>query len=73
MPYVTWEHFEMGMISQMNEEREIALHRAKCSAARSARGDRHSSAEVGGCYFGEDGWWMSCPQVFDIMRSYDGA
>lgn len=59
------------LLSQMQQEaREIAIHRGECSAARAARGDRYSSADVGGCYFSEDGWWISCPKVYDIMRSY---
>jgi hypothetical protein len=76
MKSVSWEVPLMDWISEMNkvgltEVREIKLHRAECSAARSARGDRYSSAEVGGCYWAEDNWWVDCPKVFEIMRAHD--
>lgn len=72
MDWISQMNQTEDLLSQMRQEaREIAIHRGECSAARSARGDRHLSAEVGGCYFAEDGWWISCPQVFEIMRSYD--
>lgn len=58
----------MDMIS---EQAEIAQHRKSCSAARRANGNTHLPAALGGCYWAEDGYWISCNEVFEIMRKHE--
>jgi hypothetical protein len=57
------------MTAQLSAEQlEINAHRSQCNAARNARGD-HGRDRSHGCYWGDDGWWISCDA--EIMRRWD--
>lgn len=52
----------MNMIS---EQAEIAAHRRDCSRKPEIKLREHK------CYWAEDGYWISCNEVFEIMRKHE--
>ncbi len=58
-------------MAALTEQQEIQEHRVACHAARLANGTPRGSDRSHGCYWGDDGWWISCDAVFEIMRRHD--